>query len=214
MTYSQKKDTDLHAMRHSLAHIMATAIVRLWPNAKLGVGPVVENGFYYDVDLGETQLSEDDFKDIEIEMGKVIQEDLPFERFLKPIEEAIEWAKANKQPYKLELLNDLHRDGTTAVKDINIDELGVEGKQQSKISEVSFYRNGDFVDLCRGPHVTSTGSVGSFKLMRVSGAYWRGKESNPQMQRIYGVGFSTKQELDDHIDLLEAAKRRDHRKLG
>jgi threonyl-tRNA synthetase len=204
---------ELHAMRHSLAHIMATAITRLWPGAKLGVGPVVESGFYYDVDL-QKQLSEDDFVAIEAEMKKIISENQTFERFTKPIDEAITWAKDNEQPYKEELLNDLKRAGTTAAKDLDAEELGVSTEGDSKIAEVSFYRNGDFTDLCRGPHVTSTNQVGVFKLMRISGAYWRGKETNPQMQRIYGVAFSTEEDLKNHLAMLEEAKKRDHRKLG
>jgi threonyl-tRNA synthetase len=204
---------ELHAMRHSLAHIMATAITRLWPGAKLGVGPVVESGFYYDVDL-QKQLSEDDFVAIEAEMKKIISENQTFERFTKPIDEAIIWAKDNEQPYKEELLNDLKRAGTTAAKDLDAEELGVSTEGDSKIAEVSFYRNGDFTDLCRGPHVTSTNQVGVFKLMRISGAYWRGKETNPQMQRIYGVAFSTEENLKNHLAMLEEAKKRDHRKLG
>jgi threonyl-tRNA synthetase len=214
MTKDQHDEPNLYAMRHSLAHIMATAVARLWPTAKLGVGPVVENGFYYDFDLGETQLSGDDFKKIETEMRKVIHEDQPFEQFMKPIGEAIQWAKDAHQPYKLELLNDLSRSGTTAAKDIDATELGLKAEGDSKVTEVSFYRNGDFTDLCRGPHVSSTSKVGAFKLMRVSGAYWRGKDSNPQMQRVYGVGFSTKPELDEYLRLFEEAKKRDHRKLG
>jgi len=207
------KEQQLHAMRHSLAHIMATAITRLWPNVKLGVGPVVEHGFYYDVDLGEA-LSEADFEKIEVEMRKVITENQPFERFMWPIDEAIDWAGKANQPYKLELLNDLKRAGTTSAKEINTEELGVATDNNSQVAEVSFYRNGDFTDLCRGPHVASTGEVGAFKLMRVSGAYWRGKEGNPQMQRVYGVGFATDKELRQHLVMLEEAKKRDHRKLG
>lgn len=211
---NQHKEPDLYAMRHSLAHIMASAIVRLWPEAKLGIGPVVENGFYYDIDLAKAQLSEDDFKRIETEMSKIVRDNQPFERFTLPIEEAIKWAKKARQPYKLELLNDLSRSGTTTAKDIDVAELGIEGDGMSKVSDVSFYRNGNFTDLCRGPHVASTGKVGAFKLMRVSGAYWRGKETNTQMQRVYGVGFDTKKELTDYLQLLEEAKKRDHRRLG
>jgi threonyl-tRNA synthetase len=205
---------ELHAMRHSLAHIMATAITSLWPEAKLGVGPVVENGFYYDVDLGGIQLSEDDFAKIEAEMKKVIDQNQPFERFTKPIDEAISWAKETKQPYKEELLNDLKRAGTTAAKDLNADELGTITEGESQVDEVSFYKNGDFTDLCRGPHVESTGKVGAFKLMRVSGAYWRGDETKAQMQRIYGVAFDSKEELQKYLTMLDEAKKRDHRKLG
>jgi threonyl-tRNA synthetase len=210
-----QKDHQLHAMRHSLAHIMATAVKRLWPEVKLGVGPVVENGFYYDLDLGfEVGLSEEDFAKIEAEMKKVIKEDQPFERFYKPIDEAIEWAKTEKQPYKEELLNDLKRAGTTLAKELDSEELGIEADGDAKVDQVSFYRNGDFTDLCRGPHVESTGKVGAFKLMRVSGAYWRGKETNAQMQRIYGVGFAGETDLKQYLLMLEEAKKRDHRKLG
>lgn len=211
---AEQTKPDLYAMRHSLAHIMATAVTRLWPDVKLGVGPVVEDGFYYDMDLGEVQLSEDDFAKIEAEMKKVIAEDQPFERFTRPIDEAIDWAQKTGQPYKEELLNDLRRAGTTVANELNAEELGTFVAGDSHVDEVSFYKNGDFTDLCRGPHVESTGRVGVFKLMRVSGAYWRGKDSNPQMQRVYGVAFATKGELAQYLHMLEEAKRRDHRKLG
>ncbi|MCA9342596.1 threonine--tRNA ligase [Candidatus Saccharibacteria bacterium] len=204
----------LHAMRHSLAHIMATAIQKQWPEAKFGVGPVVDNGFYYDVDLGEKTLSEDDFDTLETEMNKIIQEDQKFEKTEKNIDEAIEWAKSGNQPYKQELLNDLKRAGTTEAKDIDSEELGVETDEETLVEKVSFYNNGPFTDLCRGPHVESTGKVGAFKLTKVSGAYWRGKDTNPQMQRVYGVAFETKEELEAHLKLLEEAKMHDHRVLG
>lgn len=204
----------LHAQRHSLAHIMAAAIQRLWPEAKFGVGPVVENGFYYDIDLGDVTLSETDFVKIQEAMKKIIDENQDFERFELSIDEAIEWAKTNNQPYKEELLNDLKRAGTTQAKDIDSDELGLATDGDSKVDNVSFYKNGDFTDLCRGPHVNSTGEVGVFQLQRVSGAYWRGNEKNAQMQRIYGVAFETQQELEKHLKVLEEAKSRDHRKLG
>jgi len=211
---SDQDNDQLHPMRHSLAHIMATAITRLWPGVKLGVGPVVENGFYYDIDLGDNPLSEEDFGKIETEMHKIISQDQPFERFTKPIDDAITWAKEANQPYKEELLNDLKRAGTTVAKDLDSEELGTITEGASQVDEVSFYKNGDFVDLCRGPHVESTGKVGAFKLMRISGAYWRGKDTNPQMQRVYGVAFYSKEELAHHLEMLEEAKRRDHRKLG
>ncbi|MCA9348606.1 threonine--tRNA ligase [Candidatus Saccharibacteria bacterium] len=203
----------LYAMRHSLAHIMATAVQHLWPEAKFGVGPVVENGFYYDIDLGNTKISEEDFKKIEKEMHSVIAANQSFEKSMMPINEAISWAKAHNQPYKEELLNDLKRAGTTVAKDLDIAELGLPS-DDTKVHEVSFYTNGDFCDLCRGPHLESTSKVGAFKLMRVAGAYWRGKENNPQMQRLYGVAFATKEELKQHLQMLEEAKKRDHRKLG
>lgn len=204
----------LYPMRHSLAHIMATAVITLWPEAKLGVGPVVENGFYYDIDLGETKISDEDFPKIEAEMSKVIEANQPFEHFELPVDEAIKWAQDNHQPYKEELLNDLKRAGTTVAKDLNADELGTIAEGDSAITSVSFYKNGNFTDLCRGPHVESTGKVGAFKLMRVAGAYWRGKETNPQMQRLYGLAFESQEELDKHLNMLEEAKKRDHRKLG
>lgn len=207
-------EKQLYAMRHSLAHITAQAVQRLWPEAKFGVGPVVDNGFYYDIDLGDVTISEDDFKKIEKEMRKVILADYRFERDEKPVDEAIGWAKEKKQPYKEELLNDLKRSGTTVAKDLDATELGLEATGGSAVESVSFYTDGDFTDLCRGPHAESTGKVGAFKLMRVAGAYWRGNEKNPQMQRLYGVAFATQQELDEHLTMLEEAKKRDHRKLG
>ncbi len=208
------QNDQLHAMRHSLAHIMATAVQRLWPGAKFGVGPVVRDGFYYDVDLGETKISEEDFGKIEAEMRKVVADDVPFERFEQPIDEAITWAQQSGQLYKEELLNDLKRAGTTLAKDLDAAELGTITEGAAQVSNVSFYKNGDFTDLCRGPHVESTGKVGAFKLMRVAGAYWRGSEQNPQMQRLYGVAFATPKELRQHLEMLEEAKKRDHRKLG
>ena len=204
---------DLYAMRHSLAHITANAVQHLWPDAKFGVGPVVENGFYYDIDLGDTKLSEDDFDRIEAEMHKIIKTDEPFERFEMGIEDALVWANDNNQPYKTELLNDLKRAGTTEFSRLDEVTLGIPAGE-SQVESVTFYRNGDFTDLCRGPHVESTGKVGAFRLMRVSGAYWRGNEQNAQMQRVYGVAFATEKELRQYLNMLEEAKKRDHRKLG
>lgn len=204
----------LHAMRHSLAHITAAAVKQLWPDAKFGVGPVVDNGFYYDIDLGEHKISEGDFKKIEKQMRTIINQAQEFEHFDMPIAQAIEWAQQNGQPYKSELLNDLSRAGTTIAKDLDVNELGLAAGGESAVETVSFYKNGDFVDLCRGPHVANTKDVGAFKLQRVAGAYWRGKEGNPQMQRLYGVAFDTQEELDQYLERLEAAKQRDHRKLG
>lgn len=211
---SDQQSDNLHAMRHSLAHIMANAIQHLWPEAKFGVGPAVDHGFYYDIDLGDTTLSEEDFGKIEAEMRKIITEDQPFERLEKPVDEAIAWAKEARQPYKEELLNDLKRAGTTVAKDLSADEMGTIAGGDARIDNVSFYRNGDFTDLCRGPHVESTGKVGAFKLQRVSGAYWRGNEKNAQMQRIYGVAFEAEDDLKTYLAMLEESKQRDHRKLG
>ncbi len=234
---SKKNQSDrLHAMRHSLAHITASAVQHIWPDAKFGVGPVIDNGFYYDIDLnvsasniskdgveaGEAAaidritLSEADFERIEKEMQAIIKSDQPFERFDMTVDEAICWAVEHGQPYKHELLNDLKRAGTTIAKDLDAAELGLEATagHSSKIDNVSFYRNGDFTDLCRGPHVESTGKVGVFKLMRVSGAYWRANDKNAQMQRVYGVAFADQKALRQHLAMLEEAKKRDHRKLG
>lgn len=216
-------DEQLYAMRHSLAHIMAQAVQHLWPEAKFGVGPVVENGFYYDIDLGDVTISEADFKRIEKEMRAIINKDYPFERSEKPIDEAIAWAKERSQPYKVELLNDLKREGTTLASELDATMMGMElpagisGTPHAEVKsvvDVSFYTDGDFTDLCRGPHVESTGKVGAFKLMRVAGAYWRGNEKNAQMQRLYGAAFATKEELEQHLTMLDEAKKRDHRKLG
>ena len=207
-------DEQLYAMRHSLAHIMAAAVRRLWPEAKFGVGPVVENGFYYDIDLGDTKISEQNFGKIEKTMRRIIAEGQDFVCEKCPIDEAIAWAEQAGQPYKSELLNDLKRAGTTVAKDLDAAEMGTISEGDGVLSEVSFYTNGDFRDLCRGPHVANTREVGAFKLMRVAGAYWRGNENNPQMQRLYGVAFASQEELDKYLERLELAKQRDHRKLG
>jgi threonyl-tRNA synthetase len=204
----------LHIMRHSMAHITAAAVQRLWPEAKFGVGPVVEDGFYYDIDLGDVKISEANFAKIEKSIKGIIDYGDSFEKIEMPIDEAIQWARDNKQPYKEELLNDLKRSGTTVAKELSADELGVATDGESAINTVTFYKNGNFMDLCRGPHLASTKDVGAFKLMRVAGAYWRGKDTNPQMQRLYGVVFENQSELDKYLERLEQAKLRDHRKLG
>lgn len=208
-------DEKIFAMRHSLAHITAAAVQRLWPEAKFGVGPVVDNGFYYDIDLGDHKISEQEFKKIEKTMRKIIAEKQDFEHATMPIDQAIDWAKTSQQPYKQELLNDLKRSGTTVAKDLDASEMGTiaEGGAAA-LEQVGFYTNGDFTDLCRGPHVDNTSQVGAFKLLRVAGAYWRGDEKRPQMQRLYGVAFDTQEELDTYLYNLEQAKARDHRKLG
>lgn len=207
-------NNEQQAMRHSLAHIMAQAVQHLWPQAKFGVGPAIDQGFYYDIDLGDVTISEADFGKIEKEMRCIIARDLPFTHRDVPVDEAIAWAKETDQPYKVELLNDLKRSGTTIAKELAGEALGSAAEGESKVKTVSLYSQGDYTDLCRGGHVESTGKVGAFKLLRVAGAYWRGDETRSQMQRLYGVAFATQAELDSYLQMREEAKKRDHRKLG
>jgi len=176
--------------RHTSAHILAQAVKRLYPDAKLAIGPAIENGFYYDFDL-EHRFTEEDFEKIEKEMQKIIQEDLEIERFELPREEAIRYMKERNEPYKVELIQDLPED-----------------------SVISFYKQGEFVDLCAGPHLPSTKPVKAVKLLSVAGAYWRGDEKRPMLQRIYGTSFPKQKLLEEHLHRLEEAKKRDHRKLG
>lgn len=206
----ENKEEKLFKMRHSLAHIMAAAVQRIYPDAKFGVGPAINDGFYYDIDLGDNKISENNFGKIEKAMRRIIAESQDFVRSEVSIEDAINWAKENNQPYKLELLNDLKNAGTTNAKILAEGDFELGDGAET----VSFYTNGNYKDLCRGPHLSNTKEVGAFKLMRVAGAYWRGDEKNPQMQRLYGVAFETQEELDDYLQKMEEAKKRDHRKLG
>ncbi len=201
---------ELETIRHSLAHLMAASIQDIHPEAKFGVGPVIEDGFYYDVYL-DTPLTPEDLAKIEQQMRRKVSEKLAFERSEMPIDEAITRFDGMRQNFKVELLNDLRDRGTTAVKD-----LGDENLVGANIEIVSVYETGDFVDLCRGPHIENAGSVrpDAFKLTRVSGAYWRGDQSRDQMQRVYGVAFQTKKELKEYFVRREEAKKRDHRRLG
>ena len=207
-------EDELKSMRHSLAHIMAQAVQRLWPQAKFGVGPAIDNGFYYDIYLDGATISEDSLPKIEKEMRKIVSANYPFERRDVAIDEAIDWAKENQQNFKIELLNDLKRSGTTVASELSGEDIGSTDEAPSKVKTVSLYSQGDYVDLCRGGHVDSTGKVGAFKLTKVAGAYWRGNENNLQMQRRYGVAFATQEELDKYLEKIEIAKQRDHRKLG
>ena len=207
-------EEELKSMRHSLAHIMAQAIQHLWPQAKFGVGPAIDNGFYYDIYLDNGTISEADLPKIEEEMRKIVAADYPFERRDVSVEEAIDWAISGDQSFKVELLNDLKRSGTTVANELAGEKMGSASDGNSKVETVSLYSQGDYTDLCRGGHVDSTGKVGAFKLTKTAGAYWRGNENNPQMQRIYGVAFATQEELDEYLNRLEIAKQRDHRKLG
>ena len=207
-------EEELKSMRHSLAHIMAQAIQHLWPQAKFGVGPAIDNGFYYDIYLDNGTISEADLPKIEEEMRKIVAANYPFERCDVPVEEAIDWAIKGDQSFKVELLNDLRRSGTTVASELAGEKMGSVSDGDSKVETVSLYSQGDYTDLCRGGHMDSTGKVGAFKLTKTAGAYWRGNENNLQMQRIYGVAFATQEELDEYLNRLEIAKQRDHRKLG
>ena len=200
---------DMSAVRHSLAHVLAAATRRLYGNdVKFGVGPAIEDGFYYDMDLGDRHLSDDDLAKIEAEMRKILAEKQDFAASEMTIAEAEQWAKDNDQPYKLELIEDFRDNGTTKV--------GTKGEKQPASTKMSFYTNGDFTDLCMGGHVANTADIpaDAFKLTKVAGAYFRGDETKPMMQRVYGVAFATKAELDEYLQRQEEAKARDHRKLG
>ena len=186
-------DNDLEGKKaywHTTSHIMAQAVKRLFPNAKLAIGPSIDNGFYYDYDV-EKPFSPEDLENIEKEMQNIIKENAELERFLLPREEALALMEKQGEPYKVELINDLPED-----------------------EEISFYKQGDFTDLCAGPHLLSTGVVKAYKLLSSSGAYWRGNENNKMLQRIYGISFPKKSQLDEYINMIEEAKKRDHRKLG
>src|SRR5438552_4767785 len=192
--------TDLERLRHSASHVLATAILKIWPEAQFAAGPPVENGFYYDVDLPH-RISPDDFAKIEAEMQREVKANHPFERIEVSRDKALELGKQGRlaalsersepSKYKLDIIENIPPD-----------------------EKISLYRNGDFVDLCAGPHVTRTGEIGAFKVTSVASAYYKGDERNPQLQRVYGTAFKTKKELDDYFAMLEEAKKRDHRKLG
>lgn len=197
----------LEIMRHSCAHVVATAAEKIYPGAKFGVGPIVENGFYYDIDFPEN-ITEDNLKKIEKEAKKIIQRGVSFERTEMNIDEAIQFFADKKQDYKVMLLEDLKEKGTTKVNEDDLQNMF------DSVDSVSVYQSGDFVDLCRGPHVESAKDIGVFKLTKLAGAYWRGDKNNPQLQRVYGVCFPTQKELDDYLHMMEEAEKRDHRKLG
>lgn len=175
---------------HTTSHIMAQAIKRIFPEVKLAIGPSIDNGFYYDFDV-EKPFTEDDLAKIENEMKKIIKEDLAIERFTLPRDEAIKFMKEKQEPYKVELIEDLPED-----------------------EEISFYKQGEFTDLCAGPHVMKTGSIKAVKLLTTSGAYWRGNEKNKMLQRIYGISYPKASQLEEYLNMLEEAKKRDHKKLG
>ncbi|MEI6044762.1 MAG: threonine--tRNA ligase [Chloroflexota bacterium] len=204
---------ELERMRHSAAHLMAAAVQQLWPTARFGVGPAVKNGFYYDLDL-PVQLTQADLGKIEQKMRELKNKKLPYERIELPVDEAIAEMERRGQTYKVELLNLLKEKGSTAVAKETGDEDVIGSNESGGVAQVSFYKTGEFLDLCRGPHVESSNQIAVFKLMNIAGAYWRGNEKNPQLQRLYGAVFSTKEELDHYLWQLEEARKRDHRKLG
>lgn len=203
---NQKNNLEIY--RHSMAHVMAAAIQKLWPAARFGVGPSIEHGFYYDIEIPDYQLKEDDLKKIEKQMKKLLSGNLEFTKQTISIDEAIEMFTELKQTYKVELLNDLKNKGTTK---INNAEAEIANDDQATL-----YTTGDFTDLCRGPHVASTKELTSvaFKLNKLAGAYWRGDEKNTMLTRIYGLAFENKKELADYLTMLAEAEKRDHRKLG
>jgi len=204
------KNEKLDTKRHSLAHVMAASIQELFPEARFGVGPVIEDGFYYDVYVNRP-LTPDDLQAIEKRMREKVKQNLGFERSEMPLDAATDMFGKMSQDFKVELLRDLKTRGTTAVADL--DDVNLIG---GNVNEVSVYKTGTFTDLCRGPHVNSTKEIDpeSFRLTRVSGAFWRGNQAREQMQRVYGVAFDTKKELEEYFVRLEEARKRDHRKLG
>lgn len=185
-----EEDGGKHTLRHTASHILAQAVKRLWPEAKLAIGPAIDKGFYYDIDMEHT-LTPEDLGKIEKEMSRIVKENLPITKSVMPRQEAIDFFKAKNEDYKVELIQDLPEDAV-----------------------ISCYSQGDFIDLCAGPHVASTGKVKAFKLQSIAGAYWRGDEKNKMLQRIYGTAFEKKEELDTYLHMLEEAAKRDHRKLG
>ena len=185
-----KDKEGLEVYRHTCAHVLAQAIKNIYPTCKLAIGPVIDNGFYYDIDFN-TPITQDDFAKIESEMNKIIKAKTPIERFELPRAEALKLMKKYKENYKVELINDLPEDAV-----------------------ISFYKQGTFTDLCRGPHLPNTGKIKAFKLVSISGSYWRGNEKNKMLTRIYGVAFAKKDEMDAYFQMLEEAKKRDHIKLG
>lgn len=186
--FTDKEDRE--KFRHTSSHVLAQAVKRIWPEAKLAIGPAIDNGFYYDIDL-EHKISEQDLLKIQKEMKKIVKANYPLEKFELPRDEAIKFAEKKKEDYKVELIKDLPEDAI-----------------------ISFYKQGDFTDLCAGPHAESTGDIKAFKLTSVAGAYWRGDSNNKMLQRIYGTSFPTQAELDEYLNMMEEAKKRDHRKIG
>jgi threonyl-tRNA synthetase len=197
----------LEIKRHSAAHLLAAAVSELYPDVKLGVGPTVEDGFYYDLKL-EAPISEEDLAKIEDKMREIQARDDKFVREEMPLTKAIEFFTEHHQDFKVELLKNLQERGTTKMKSEEASDIG------GSVENISVYYTGNFVDLCRGPHVESSKEICPFKLTKVAGAYWRGNENNPQLQRVYGLAFEIQEELDNYLVMLEEAKKRDHKILG
>jgi len=191
----EKTEVSLEVKRHSLAHLLAAAVMELWPQAKLAIGPAIDTGFYYDIDFGDAKITEENLKEIEKKINHFLKQNLTFSRQEEAIETALAQAKKEKNEYKLELIRGLKDQGEKTV---------------------NYYTVGKFVDLCRGPHVESTSQIkaGSFKLDKLAGAYWRGDEKNKMLTRIYGLAFETKEDLANYLKMLQEAEKRDHRKLG
>ncbi|MFA6710198.1 MAG: threonine--tRNA ligase, partial [Candidatus Methanomethylophilaceae archaeon] len=183
-------EDELKVLRHTASHVLAQAVKRLFPDAKLAIGPAIDDGFYYDFDK-EGGFVPEDLDKLEIEMRKIVKENLKLETYTMPRAEAIEYLKGKGEIYKVELVEDLPEDAV-----------------------ISFYKQGEFVDLCAGPHILYTKGVKAFKLTSLAGAYWRGSEKNKMLSRIYGTAFDSKEKLDEYLNMLEEAKKRDHRKLG
>ncbi len=185
------KEDELHVLRHSAAHIMAQAISRLYPEARFAYGPATDKGFYYDVDLGDAKLTDEDLTKIEQEMRKIVKENLPIKPFVLPRNEAIALMEERGEKYKVEHIGDLPED-----------------------AEISFYQQGDYIDMCVGPHLCYTKALKAFKITDQSGAYWKNDKNNKMLTRVKGIAFASQQELEDYLKLLEEAEKRDHRRIG
>ena len=186
----QEAEDELRAIRHTASHVLAQAVKRLYPDTKLAIGPAIDDGFYYDFDR-EGGFTPEDLEKLEAEMTRIVKENLPVKPFVLPRAEAIKFMEEKGEPYKVELIEDLPEEET-----------------------ISFYQQGEFVDLCAGPHIMYTKGVKAFKLTSIAGAYWRGSEKNKMLTRIYGTAFANKTDLESYLTMMEEAKKRDHRKLG
>jgi threonyl-tRNA synthetase len=201
-------EKDLEVLRHSTAHLLAAAVAEMWPRTKFGIGPAIENGFYYDFEFPK-KITEEDLPKIQKKMEEIKKNGLAFEQSKMKIAEALNFEKKRGQIYKEELIEQIQKLGTTSVNEGVLEKIG-----NKKTDTVSYYKLGNFIDLCRGPHVKTTKEIGYFKLLNLAGAYWRGSEKNPMLTRIYGTVFKTQKELEDYLSQIEEAKEWDHRKIG